>query len=83
MKFKDLLYLGILILAYGCGMKNSDSEKKPIIVPVSNGGFFDRVQIEEVCYDGVVYLINKIHSNKFSSVKFNRDGKIQTCDGYK
>ena len=91
MNFKHLLYLGILILTYGlliafacgCGMQNPDKEKKPIFVVPSNGGFFDRVQIEELCYDGVVYLINNLNSNKFSSVKFNRNGRIQTCDGDK
>jgi hypothetical protein len=76
MNFKNLLYLGILILAYGCGMKNSDNEKKPIFVVPSSGGL-------EICYDGVVYLLNNVNSNKFSSIKFNRDGYIQTCDGDK
>ena len=83
MNFKDLLYLGILILAYGCDMKNSDKEKKPIFFVPSNGGLGGRLQIEELCYDGVVYLINNVNSNKFSSVKFNRSGYIQTCDGDK
>lgn len=95
MNFKNLFYYlvysSIFILAYtlliviacGCGMKNSDKEKKPIIVLPSNGGFLDRLQIEELCYDGVVYLINNVNSNKFSSVKFKRNGRIETCDGDK
>ena len=79
MKFKDLFYLGIFTLLLTCNTQ--DSSKKIITEGFIYG--LDTIEIEEVCYDGVVYLINKIHSNKFSSVKFNRSGYIQTCDGDK
>lgn len=62
----------LLFLLINCNDKNDNSKqttmnKKPI---------FTLFPMEEICYDGVVYLF---HQHNFSSVKFNKNGKIETC----
>jgi hypothetical protein len=39
--------------------------------------FNERVQ--EICYDGVTYLISGYYRKGYMSVKFNRNGSVATC----
>lgn len=61
----------LLFLSIGCSdndnLKSATKDGKQIFI----------FQLQEICYDGVVYLFSK--RNNFSSVKFNKDGKIETC----
>lgn len=62
----------LLFLFINCSDKNDNSKRT-----IMNGKeIFTLYGMQEICYDGVVYLF---HPNNFSSVKFNKDGKIEKC----
>lgn len=62
----------LLFLSISCNHKDNNSKTTTI-----NGKpIFTLYPMEEICYDGVVYLL---HPNNFSSVKFNKNGRIETC----
>ena len=61
----------ILLLSISC----SDNNDNPKSATMNGKPIFTLFPLEEICYDGVVYLIGQ----HFSSVKFNKNGKIETC----
>jgi hypothetical protein len=61
-----LLFLSINCSDNNDNLKSATMNGKPI---------FTLFPLQEICYDGVVYLIGQ----HFSSVKFNKNGKIETC----
>lgn len=61
----------LLFLLISCSDKDNNSK-----TTTRNGKqIFTLFPMEEICYDGVVYLFGQY----FSSVKFNKDSKIETC----
>jgi hypothetical protein len=62
----------LLFLSISCSDKNDNLKQ----TTMNGKQIFTLFPMEEICYDGVVYLF---HPNRFSSVKFNKEGKIETC----
>jgi hypothetical protein len=67
---KIKIYSFILLFLISC--KNKESKASTL----EGKEIFTIINIEEFCYDGVIYLT----SPHFSSVKFNKNGKIETCE---
>ena len=65
----------LIILLFFSSTSCSDNNDNPKSATMNGKPIFTLFPLEEICYDGVVYLIGK----RFSSVKFNKNGKVETC----